>query len=118
MSDIPIYDGKNMELVDWVLQIEIVASLAHSQEYKPLLDKSASTPYKMLERLGNDLDWYDIKRKLKEVYSSSDLHHKQRPDETLQEYIQKFTNLTEKAMGIDPANITDQVIIFLFIKNL
>ena len=47
----------------------------------------------MLKRLGNDLDWHEIKRKLEEVYSAiatevhtaSDLHHKQRTDETLQE---------------------------------
>ena len=112
--------------MDWLLQIEKVASLTHSQEYKLATAKSTSTPYKMLKRLGNDLDWHDIKRKLEELYSpiatevhaASDLHHKQRPDKTLQEYIQTFTDLTEKAMGIDPANIINWVIIFLFIKNL
>ena len=36
----------------------------------------------------------------------------------LQEYIQSFTDLTEKAIGAYPANITNRVIIFLFIKNL
>ena len=42
------------------------------------------------------------------------VHQKQSPDETLQEYIQNFTDLTEKAMGIDSANITNHVIdIFL-----
>ena len=46
-----------------------------------------------------------------EIHKSSDLHHKQRPDDTLQE-------LTEKAMGIDPANIINRVIIFLFFKIL
>ena len=34
MRDIPIYDGKNMELEDWLLQIEKVSSLTHIQEYK------------------------------------------------------------------------------------
>ena len=43
---------------------------------------------------------------------------KQRPDETLQEYVQNIMDLTEKAMRIDPANITKHVIIFLFIKNI
>ena len=83
-------------------------------------------PNNLLKRLGNYLDWQDIKRKLEDVYSpiamdvhvSSDLHCKQRPDETLQEYIQKFTDLNEKLMGIDPANITNHFIIFLFTKNL
>ena len=80
----------------------------------------------MLKRLGIDLDWHEIKMKLEEVYSpiamevhtASKLHHKWRPDETLHEYIQNFTDLTEKAMGTDPSNITNRVIIFLFIKNL
>ena len=53
-----------------------------------------------------------------EVHAASDLHCKQRPDETLQEYIQTFTDLTEKAMETNPANITNRVVIFLFIKNL
>ena len=67
-----------------------------------------------------------IKRKFGEVYSpmatevhaASHIHRKQCPDETLQEYIKKCTDLTEKAMGTGPANITNCVIIFLFIKNL
>ena len=53
-----------------------------------------------------------------EVHIVSDLHHKQRLDTTLQEYIQNFNNLMEKAMGTDPVNITNRVIIFLFVKNL
>ena len=53
-----------------------------------------------------------------EVHAASDLHRKQRPDETLQEYILNFMDLTEKGMEIDPAKITNHVIIFLFIKKL
>ena len=34
IRDIPIYDGKNMEFADWLLQIEKVALLTNSQEYK------------------------------------------------------------------------------------
>ena len=52
MMDIPIYDGKNMEPADWLLQIEKVVSLTHSQEYELATAKSTSTPYKMLKRLG------------------------------------------------------------------
>ena len=69
----------------------------------------------MFERLGNDIDWFEIKRKLEKAYSpigtevhaASHLHCKQWPDETLQEFIQNFTDLTEKALGTDPANITN-----------
>ena len=45
--------------------------------------------------------------KVTEVHPDSDLQRKQQPDETLQEYIQTFTDFTEKAMGTDPANITE-----------
>ena len=103
-----------------------IALLTQSQEYELATAKSTSTPYKMLKRLGNDLDWHEIKRKLEEMYSpvaaqvhaTSDLHHKQQPDETLQEVIQNLTDLVEEALGTDPDNITNRVIIFQFVKNL
>ena len=103
-----------------MLQIEQVASLTHSQEYRLATAKSTSTPYKIPKRLGNNTDWKDIKRKLEDAYSpiatevhtTSDLHQKQRSDGTLHEYIQNFTVLTENAMGIDPADITNHVSIF------
>ena len=98
-----------------LLQIEKVASLTHSQEYELATGKSTSTPYKMLKRSYYDLDWHEIKGKLEEVYSPiapkihafSNLHHKHRPDKTLQEYIQNCTDLIEKAMGTGPVNITN-----------
>ena len=37
---------------------------------------------------------------------------------TIEEYIHSFTDLTEKAMEVDPANIMNRMMIFLFIKNL
>ena len=85
MRGISIFNGKNMDLAIWMLQIKKVASLTHSQEYKLATAKSTSTLYKMSKRLGNDLDWHEIKRKLEEMYSliatkvhaMSDLHHKQ-----------------------------------------
>ena len=45
-------------------------------------------------------------------------HRKQQCDETLQESIQNSTDLTKKAMGLGPTNVTNRVIIFLFINNL
>ena len=126
MRDILIYDGKNMELADLLLQIKMVASLTHSQKYELATAISTSTPYKILKRLGGNLDWQDNKRKLEEVYFpidmevhvASGLHHKQEPDETLQEYIQTFTDLSKKAMTIHPGKIINCVIIFLLIKYL
>ena len=54
--DISIYDTRNMDLADWLLQIEKVASLTHIKEYELTTAKSTSTLYKMLKTLGNDLD--------------------------------------------------------------
>ena len=61
MRDIPIYDGINMELADWLLLIEKAASLTHSKEYEIATIKSTNTPYKVLKRLGNILNGRDIK---------------------------------------------------------
>ena len=126
MWDIPIYGGKNMDLDDWLLQIEKVVLLTSSQEYELAMARSSVTPYKMLKQMGGARMWPDIRKKLEEVYSpfatevhaANDLHRKQWPHETLQEYIRNLTDLTEQAMGVDPANITNRVMIFLFIKNL
>ena len=63
MRGILIYDGKNMDLADWLLQMGKVVSLTHSQEYETATAKSTSSPYKMLKRIGNDFDWHDIKKK-------------------------------------------------------
>ena len=46
MRDIPIYNAKNMDLTDWLLQIEKVALLTHSQEYELATAKSTSSPIK------------------------------------------------------------------------
>ena len=51
MRDIPIYDRKNMELADWLLQIEKVTLLTNSQEYELATAKLTNTPYKMLKRM-------------------------------------------------------------------
>ena len=88
--------------------------------------KSTGTPYKMLKQMGGARSWPEIRKKLEEVYSpittevhaASDLHRKQWPDETFQKYIHDYTDLTEKTIRVDLANITKRVIIFLFIKNL
>ena len=47
-----------------------------------------------------------------DVPVASDLCHKRWPDEALQ----NLTDLTKKALRIDPANITNHIIIF-FVKN-
>ena len=79
-----------------------MALLNNRKEYELATAKSTSTPYKMLKRIGGTRIWPDIKKRLEEVYSpiatevhvGTDLHRKQEPDKTFQEYIQNFTDLT------------------------
>ena len=67
MTEIPLYNGKNMELTVWLLQIEKVVLLTHSQEYELATTKSTSAPYTMWKRIGNNKNWQDIKGKLEEL---------------------------------------------------
>ena len=98
---------KNVRLADCLLQIEKVVLLTNSQEYDLATAKLTSTSYEMLKRMGKDRNWQDIKKKMEEVYSpigtevlvASDLHGKQRPDKTLQECKQNFTDSTTKGHG-------------------
>ena len=83
---------KNVELTDWLLQIEKVALLTNSQENELPTATLTSTLYKMLKGMGRDRNW------------------------------QSFTGISTKcygpnvkAMGVDPANITNWVKIFLLI---
>ena len=69
MRDILIYNGKTMDLTNWLLQIKKVSVLTNSQEYELATAKSTGTPYKMLKKMGNDLSWQAIKQKLEEVHS-------------------------------------------------
>ena len=93
-----------------------MASLNNSKEHELTTAKSTSTPYKMLKRMGGARSWSEIKKRLEVVYSpiATEVH----AVSDLQEYFQNFTDFTEKAMGVDSANIMNRVIIFLFIKNL
>ena len=99
--------------------------LTHSQEYELKTAKSTCTPCMMLYRMENYLSCQEIKMKSEEVYytiltevhATNDLHREHQHNETLQEYIQNFIDLTENAMDAHPFNITNRVIIFLFSKH-
>ena len=47
---------KNIDLTDWLLQIEKVALLTQNQEHELATAKSTSYSYKILKMLGNILD--------------------------------------------------------------
>ena len=56
MRDILIYNGKNMDLADWLLQIKNVAIQPSSQEYELATAKSTRALSKMLKRMGKTLN--------------------------------------------------------------
>ena len=60
MWDIPIYDEKNKDLADWLLNIEKVTLLKNNKEYELAMAKSTGSPYKMLKRIG----WPEVGMKL------------------------------------------------------
>ena len=49
------------DLADWLLLIKKVPLLTNSQDNELATAKSTNTPYKMLKRMGNDLNWQDSK---------------------------------------------------------
>ena len=74
LTDVTVYDGKNIPLDHWLLQIEKAQCITNLPHYDIALWKSIDTPYKQLSRV-------------------------QKPDETLQDYIQYFTDQIEIALG-------------------
>ena len=59
MRYILIYDGKNMDLEDWLLQIKNSCTDKKSR-VQTGNSKSNSTTYKIMKIMGNDLRWQDI----------------------------------------------------------
>ena len=99
MWHIPIYDGKNMSWAELLLQMEKVQN---SKEYEWAIAKYTSILYKMSKIMDGAGSLHEIRKRkyysptVTEVHAASDLHGKQWPEKTLQEYIQNFTDLTEK----------------------
>ena len=113
---------KKLVLANWLLQTEKVWLLTNSHEYELATAKSMDTSYKILKRMGRDKNWQDIRRKLEEVYSTNcakSTYSQWFTQKTvIRQNIQNFMDLTEKDLGVDPAPITNWVILFLFSRNL
>ena len=80
----------------------------------------------MISQCPNKTPWDDMKCKLQEVYSVvameyhavTDLLRKQRPNESLQDYIVYWTEMCHNSMKMDPSTIKDKLVIVLFVKNM
>ena len=126
IRDIHIFDNKNIYFDEWIAQIEKVVLLTGKSEYLLALAKSSNTPYKMILQCPTETPWGDLKCKLQEVYSmvamdyhtTTDLLRKQRPIESLQDYITYWMEMCQCSMKMDPSAINNKLVILLFFKNM
>ena len=116
---------KNIDFDEWITQIEKVVLLTGKLEYISF-SQIIKHPIQMISQCPNETPWDDLKCKLQEVYSmvameyhaATDLLRKQRPSESLQDYIVYWMEMCYCIMKIDPSMINNKLVIVLFIKNM
>ena len=52
-----MFNGKNIDFDEWIIQIEKVSKLMAKPEYVLTLAKSSGTTYKMISQTPNDTVW-------------------------------------------------------------
>ena len=52
-----------------------------------------------------------------DYHAATDLFRKQRPSESLQDYITYWTEMCQQSMKMDPSTINNKLVIVLFVKN-
>ena len=62
IHDIPMFNGKNIDFHEWIVQIEKVSNLTGKPEYVLALAKSSSTSYKMISHTPSNTAWSKLKR--------------------------------------------------------
>ena len=108
-------------------QINRVITLTNSNPYKLALTKLQGSLNKMISSYPPTLDWNRIKELLhynfgsvttKQHGASMLVDQQQKPIETLQEYVQTFSNLLPKSSGLLPHQAKDLAHITHIIGNL
>ena len=124
IRDTQIFDGKNIDFDEWVVQIKKVAFLTGKSEYTLALAKS-NTPYKLILQCSSEAPWDNLK-KWQDVHSmiateyntATDLLRKQRTSESLQEYTAYWMEMCHCSIKIDPSTVNNKLVIALFVKNM
>ena len=126
LTDVTVYNGKNIPLEHWLLQIEKAQQFTSLPHYDIALHKSIDTPYNQLSRVDRSKPWESIKKMLQEAHAPypvklsaiTNMFRKQKADETLQDYIQYFIDQTETALGHHPMDVTKYIYYVLFSQGL
>ena len=128
IHDISIFKAKDLQLFDkWLDQINKVAALTNNDPYKLALAKSQGSFSKTIISYPPTLGWNKIKEHLhynfdsvatKEHTASMLIDQQQKPSETLQKYVQRFSDLLLKFSGLLPHQPKNLAHITHFIRNL
>ena len=117
INDIPIFKVKDQHsLSDWLEQIDKVPSLTNKDPYKLALVKCQGSFRRMISSLLPSMEWNKIKEWLhynfgsiatKQHAVSMLIDQQQKPNEMLQEYVQKFSDLLLKSSDLLPQQAKD-----------
>ena len=129
LDDIPVFDGLkgSVDFENWLLELDKAAEITGMGMLELAFSKSSGTPHKMIKRLRREKSWEYIKEKLQITYSklATDVHaltdlnqNKQKRQESLEDFIERFYQNYKRATGEDPACTCNPHIINTFIQNL
>ena len=128
INDLPISKAKDPQsFVDWLEQIEKVAECTNKDLYKLAHAKSQGSFSRTTSSFLPSMGWGKIKERLcckfglvatKQCAASMLIDQQQKPSETLQEYVQRFSRLTPKSSGLLPYQAKVLAHITHFIHNL
>ena len=109
INDIPIFKAKDTQSFDdWLEQIDKVAALNNKDPYKLALAKFQGSFNRKISSFLPSMGWCKIKEQLhynfgsvatKQHAASMLIDQQQKPSETLQEYVQTFSDLLLKSSG-------------------
>ena len=128
INNIPIFNAKDSQASDDMLEhIDKVAALTNRDPYKLALTKSQGLFSQTISTFPPSMGWSKIKEWLhynfglvaiKQHAASMLIDQQQKPTETLQEYVQRFTDLLLKSSSLLLHQAKDLAYILNFICNL
>ena len=128
IDNIPTFKAKDLQSFDdWLEQIEKVAELTNKDLYKLALAKSQGSFSRTISSFPPSMRWSKMKERLhynfgsvamKQPAASMLIDQQQKSSETLQEYVQRFSDLLLKSSSLLPHQLKDLAHITHFTCNL